>query len=155
VYGDGQQVRDWLYVTDHCRAIMTVLEKGKVGETYNVGGGNQRSNLEVVTTLCALLDELLPESKFRPHAQLIKYVADRPGHDRRYAIDARKLEGELGWRAQESFETGLRKTVEWYLANPKWIENVTSGAYQQWVDKNYGDREALKSESQTVVGGAR
>ena len=148
VYGDGQQVRDWLYVADHCRALMTVLEKGRVGETYNVGGGNQRSNLEVVNTLCALLDELVPNSKFKPHAQLIQYVADRPGHDRRYAIDARKLEGELGWRAQESFETGLRKTVEWYLANPKWVENVTSGAYQQWVDKNYGDR-------QTVAGSVR
>jgi dTDP-glucose 4,6-dehydratase len=154
VYGDGQQVRDWLYVTDHCRAIMTVLEKGRVGETYNVGGGNQRSNLEVVTTLCALLDELVPESKFKPHARLIKYVADRPGHDRRYAIDARKLEGELGWKAQESFETGLRKTVEWYLANPKWVENVTSGAYQQWVDKNYGDRDAVVAP-EPVTGGAR
>lgn len=153
VYGDGQQVRDWLYVTDHCRALMTVLEKGRVGETYNVGGGNQRSNLEVVKTICALLDELVPESKYRPHAQLITYVADRPGHDRRYAIDARKLEGELGWRAQESFETGLRKTVEWYLANKEWVEHVTSGAYQQWVDKNYGAREAMVSE--TAAGGAR
>ncbi|MBS1823379.1 MAG: dTDP-glucose 4,6-dehydratase [Acidobacteria bacterium] len=153
VYGDGQQVRDWLYVTDHCRALMTVLDKGRIGETYNVGGGNQRSNLEVVNTLCALLDELVPESKFKPHAQLIQYVADRPGHDRRYAIDARKLEGELGWRAQESFETGLRKTVEWYLANPEWVEHVTSGAYQQWVDKNYGARESAVRE--TVAGGAR
>jgi dTDP-glucose 4,6-dehydratase len=108
VYGDGQQVRDWLYVLDHCRAIRTVLERGRVGETYNVGGGNQRSNLEVVKTLCALLDEMVPESKFKPHLQLVKYVTDRPGHDRRYAIDARKLEGELGWHAQESFETGLR-----------------------------------------------
>ena len=133
VYGDGQQVRDWLYVVDHCRAMRTVLERGRVGETYNVGGGNQRSNLEVVTTVCALLDELVPESKFKPHLQLVKYVTDRPGHDRRYAIDARKLEGELGWRAQESFETGLRKTVEWYLANAAWVESVTSGAYQQWM----------------------
>jgi dTDP-glucose 4,6-dehydratase len=142
VYGDGQQVRDWLYVLDHCRALRTVLEHGRVGETYNVGGGNQRSNLEVVTTLCALLDELVPESKFKPHLQLVRYVTDRPGHDRRYAIDARKLEGELGWRAQESFETGLRKTVEWYLANAAWVEGVTSGAYQQWVTQNYGRREA-------------
>ncbi len=142
VYGDGQQVRDWLYVVDHCRALRTVLERGRVGETYNVGGGNQRSNLEVVTTVCALLDELVPESKFRPHLQLVKYVTDRPGHDRRYAIDARKLERELGWRAQESFETGLRKTVEWYLANAAWVEGVTSGAYQQWVRQNYGGREA-------------
>lgn len=141
IYGDGQQVRDWLYVVDHCRALQTVLERGRVGETYNVGGGNQRSNLEVVTTLCALLDELVPQSKFKPHLQLVKYVADRPGHDRRYAIDARKLESELGWRAQESFETGLRKTVEWYLANSAWIENVTSGAYQQWVTQNYGSRD--------------
>jgi len=142
VYGDGQQVRDWLYVVDHCRALRTVLERGRVGETYNVGGGNQRSNLEVVTTVCALLDELVPESKFKPHLQLVKYVTDRPGHDRRYAIDARKLEGELGWRAQESFETGLRKTVEWYLTNAAWVQGVTSGAYQQWVTQNYAGREA-------------
>jgi dTDP-glucose 4,6-dehydratase len=142
VYGDGQQVRDWLYVVDHCRALQTVLERGRVGETYNIGGGNQRSNLEVVTTVCALLDELVPESKFKPHRQLVKYVTDRPGHDRRYAIDARKLEGELGWRAEESFETGLRKTVEWYLANAAWVEGVTSGAYQQWVTQNYAGREA-------------
>jgi dTDP-glucose 4,6-dehydratase len=145
VYGDGQQVRDWLYVEDHCRALRTVLDRGRVGETYNVGGGNQRSNLEVVTTVCALLDELVPESKFKPHLQLVKYVTDRPGHDRRYAIDARKLETELGWRAQESFETGLRKTVEWYLENAAWVEGVTSGAYQQWVRQNYGAREAAAS----------
>lgn len=141
VYGDGQQVRDWLYVVDHCRALQAVLERGRVGETYNVGGGNQRSNLEVVETLCALLDELVPESKSRPHRQLVQYVTDRPGHDRRYAIDARKLEGELGWRAEESFETGLRKTVEWYLANAAWVEGVTSGAYRQWVTQNYDGRE--------------
>ena len=140
IYGDGQQVRDWLYVIDHCRALQAVLERGRVGETYNVGGGNQRNNLEVVGTLCALLDELVPESKFRPHQQLVKYVTDRPGHDRRYAIDARKLEMELDWHAQESFETGLRKTVEWYLANSAWVEGVTSGAYQQWVTQNYGGR---------------
>jgi dTDP-glucose 4,6-dehydratase len=140
VYGDGQQVRDWLYVGDHASALRTVLEQGRVGETYNVGGGNQRSNLEVVKTVCALLDELVPESKFKPHLQLVKYVTDRPGHDRRYAIDARKLEGELGWRAQESFETGLRKTVEWYLKNARWVENVTSGAYQQWMTENYSER---------------
>jgi dTDP-glucose 4,6-dehydratase len=140
VYGDGQQVRDWLYVIDHCRALQAVLKQGRVGETYNVGGGNQRSNLEVVGTLCALLDELVPESKFKPHLGLVKYVTDRPGHDRRYAIDARKLETELGWRAQESFETGLKKTVGWYLANSAWVEGVTSGAYQQWVTQNYGGR---------------
>lgn len=142
VYGDGQQVRDWLYVIDHCRALRAVLDRGRVGETYNVGGGNQRSNLEVVRTLCALLDELVPGSKFRPHVELVQYVTDRPGHDRRYAIDARKLEGELSWRAEESFETGLRKTVEWYLANTEWVENVTSGAYQQWVAQNYSGRKA-------------
>jgi dTDP-glucose 4,6-dehydratase len=141
VYGDGQQVRDWLYVGDHASALRTVLERGRVGETYNIGGGNQRSNLEVVTTVCALLDELVPQSKFKPHLELVAYVTDRPGHDRRYAIDARKLEGELGWRAQESFETGLRKTVEWYLGNASWVENVTSGAYQQWVVQNYSGRE--------------
>jgi dTDP-glucose 4,6-dehydratase len=158
VYGDGQQVRDWLYVADHCQALRTVLQRGRVGETYNIGGGNQRSNLEVVTTVCALLDELVPESKFKPHRQLVKYVTDRPGHDRRYAIDARKLEVELGWRAQESFETGLRKTVEWYLANAAWVEGVTSGAYQQWVRQNYGGREAGGSrdrveERTTIVAG--
>jgi dTDP-glucose 4,6-dehydratase len=145
VYGDGQQVRDWLYVLDHCRALRTVLKRGRVGETYNIGGGNQRSNLEVVTTVCALLDELVSKSNFRPHRQLVKYVTDRPGHDRRYAIDARKLEGELGWRAEESFETGLRKTVEWYLANAAWVEGVTSGAYQHWVTQNYADRETGNS----------
>jgi dTDP-glucose 4,6-dehydratase len=141
VYGDGQQVRDWLYVGDHGSALRTVLERGRLGETYNVGGGNQRSNIEVVKTVCALLDELVPESKFKPHLQMVKYVTDRPGHDRRYAIDARKLEAELGWRAQESFETGLRKTVEWYLRNAQWVENVTSGAYHQWMTQNYSGRE--------------
>jgi dTDP-glucose 4,6-dehydratase len=151
VYGDGLQVRDWLYVLDHCSAIRTVLERGRVGETYNVGGGNQRSNLEVVKTVCALLDEMVPDSKFKPHLQLVKYVTDRPGHDRRYAIDARKLEGELGWRTQESFETGLRKTVEWYLANAVWVEGVTSGAYQQWVKQNYAGREA--EDSAAAVAG--
>jgi len=148
VYGDGQQVRDWLYVADHCRALETVLDKGKAGETYNIGGANERSNLEVVRVLCSLLDGLAPESKFRPHSQLITFVADRPGHDRRYAIDSRKLEDELGWRAEESFETGLRKTVEWYLSNSAWVENVTSGAYQNWMQQNYGSRRA-------VVEGAR
>jgi dTDP-glucose 4,6-dehydratase len=140
VYGDGQQIRDWLYVGDHCSAIRTVLAHGRIGETYNVGGGNQRSNLSVVETLCALLDELRPDSAFVPHKQLVRYVQDRPGHDRRYAIDARKIESELGWHAAESFETGLRKTVQWYLDNPAWLEDVTSGAYQQWVKKNYGSR---------------
>ena len=148
VYGDGNQVRDWLYVRDHCSAIRAVLAGGRPGETYNVGGGNQRSNLEVVRTLCTLLDELRPDSAFAPHAQLIRFVTDRPGHDRRYAIDARKLEGELGWRAQESFESGLRKTVEWYLANPAWVDNVTSGAYQTWMQQNYAGREASNAPVQ-------
>ncbi len=141
VYGDGQQIRDWLFVLDHCCAIRTVLENGNIGETYNVGGNNQRANLDVVNTLCALLDELVPNSPHKPHSQLIKYVQDRPGHDRRYAIDARKIQRDLNWFPQESFETGLRKTVEWYLANAAWVEDVTSGAYQQWVKQNYSTRE--------------
>jgi dTDP-glucose 4,6-dehydratase len=140
VYGDGQQVRDWLYVRDHCSAIETVLSNGRVGETYNVGGGNQQTNLDVVHMVCALLDELAPAADGRPHKELIRFVQDRPGHDRRYAIDARKLESELGWRAQETFATGLRKTVQWYLDNAAWMEEVTSGAYRQWVDANYGHR---------------
>jgi dTDP-glucose 4,6-dehydratase len=148
IYGDGQQIRDWLYVRDHCSALRTVLASGRVGETYNVGGGNQRSNLQVVTQICALLDELRPDSAHAPHAQLIRYVTDRPGHDRRYAIDARKLESELSWHAKESFETGLRRTVEWYLANTEWVENVTSGAYQKWMTQNYGTR----SSDATLVG---
>jgi dTDP-glucose 4,6-dehydratase len=158
VYGDGQQIRDWLYVGDHASALRTVLEQGRVGETYNVGGGNQRSNLEVVETVCALLDELVPGSMFKPHLRLVKYVTDRPGHDRRYAIDARKLERELGWRAQESFETGLRKTVEWYLRNAAWVENVTSGAYQQWMTENYSKRVekvAAGEQRSTIAAGER
>ena len=146
VYGDGQQVRDWLFVTDHCAAITAALEKGRIGETYNIGGGNQRTNLDVVNTVCALLDELRPDSPFVPHSQLIAYVQDRPGHDRRYAIDARKIEGELGWKAAESFETGLRKTVQWYLDNAAWLEDVTSGSYQQWVTKNYAGRTDAADE---------
>ena len=140
VYGDGRQVRDWLFVLDHCRAIETVLEKGRIGETYNVGGGNQQANIDVVHLICDLLDELVPDSPHKPHRQLIRYVQDRPGHDRRYAIDARKLENELGWCAQETFASGLRKTVEWYLSNKAWMEEVTSGAYQGWVNANYAHR---------------
>jgi dTDP-glucose 4,6-dehydratase len=155
VYGDGQQVRDWLYVGDHCRALRTVLASGRPGEMYNIGGGNQRTNLEVVTTLCSLLDELAPASRFRPHRQLVKFVTDRPGHDRRYAIDARKIDRELGWRAQESFETGLRKTVEWYLANTAWVENVTSGAYQHWMAENYGGREVTDVRRSVSAGEGR
>ena len=152
VYGDGQQIRDWLFVADHCSAIATVLENGRLGETYNVGGGNQRANLHVVHTVCALLDELRPDSPFVPHSKLITYVQDRPGHDRRYAIDARKIEGELGWHAAESFETGMRKTVQWYLDNPEWLKDVTSGAYyQQWVSKNYADRSGAASTDFAVA----
>lgn len=140
IYGDGLQVRDWLFVVDHCRAIAEVLKKGEIGETYNVGGVNQRSNREVVNTVCALLDELVPESPHKPHAKLITSVKDRPGHDRRYAIDATKIEREIGWKPLETFETGLRKTVQWYLDNREWVEGVTSGSYQQWVSANYADR---------------
>ena len=147
VYGDGQQVRDWLFVVDHCRAIETVLEKGRVGETYNVGGGNQQANLDVVHMVCDLLDELVPDSPHKPHRQLIRFVQDRPGHDRRYAIDARKLETELGWRPQETFATGLRKTVQWYLNNRAWMDEVTSGAYQNWVNANYGHRAERKASA--------
>jgi dTDP-glucose 4,6-dehydratase len=136
VYGDGQNVRDWLYVTDHCDAILTVLDKGRLGETYNVGGLNEQKNLDVVHILCAILDELHPAGT--PHSQLITYVKDRAGHDRRYAIDCRKLQGELGWAPKESFKTGIRKTVEWYLDNPKWVEKVVSGQYREWIADTYG-----------------
>jgi dTDP-glucose 4,6-dehydratase len=139
IYGDGQQVRDWLYVEDHCRAIARVLEAGKVGETYNIGGWNEKPNLEVVNTLCAVLDELQPRADGKHYVEQITYVKDRPGHDRRYAIDARKIERDLGWKPQETFETGIRKTVQWYLANQAWVEGVISGAYRQWVGKQYGD----------------
>ncbi|MGE0081082.1 MAG: dTDP-glucose 4,6-dehydratase [Thiohalomonadaceae bacterium] len=138
IYGKGDNVRDWLYVDDHAQALRLVMEQGKVGETYNIGGHNERTNLEVVQAICALLDELVPESAHKPHAQLITYVKDRPGHDKRYAIDASKIERDLGWRPQETFESGLRKTVQWYLANQKWVQNVTSGAYREWVSRQYG-----------------
>ena len=130
IYGDGKQVRDWLFVEDHCKAILHVLEKGKVGQVYNIGGNNEKTNLEVVQTLCKTIDELVPDSKFRPHENLIRYVTDRPGHDRRYAIDASKIQNQLGWKPEESFETGLRKTVQWYLDNKEWIKRVMSGAYR-------------------------
>ncbi len=137
VYGDGMQVRDWLYVRDHCSAIRNVLAGGQLGETYNVGGWNEKPNIEIVQTLCKLLDELSPRADGRSYADQITYVKDRPGHDRRYAIDARKLERELGWKPAETFETGIRKTVAWYLANPKWVSRVQSGVYREWVQKQY------------------
>ncbi|MEW6414496.1 MAG: dTDP-glucose 4,6-dehydratase [Pseudomonadota bacterium] len=142
IYGDGSNVRDWLYVGDHCSAIRRVLEAGRVGETYNIGGRNEKTNLEVVHTVCAILDELHPGSPVTPHASLIAFVKDRPGHDRRYAIDATKIARELGWTPRETFETGIRKTVAWYLANPDWVNHVTSGEYRRWVSQNYADTSA-------------
>jgi dTDP-glucose 4,6-dehydratase len=139
VYGDGSNVRDWLYVGDHCSAIRLVLARGRPGETYNVGGGAERRNLDVVKRVCAILDELRPRSTGR-YEQLIAFVTDRPGHDWRYAMDTRKIEHELGWRPRESFESGLRRTVEWYLANPAWVAAVRSGEYRTWIDRNYGKR---------------
>jgi dTDP-glucose 4,6-dehydratase len=138
VYGDGQNVRDWLYVADHCDAILTVLDGGRLGETYNVGGLNEQKNLDVVNILCTILDEL--HAAGAPHSRLITYVKDRPGHDRRYAIDCRKLQGELGWAPRESFATGIRKTIEWYLDNPKWVEKIVSGEYREWIKGNYASR---------------
>jgi dTDP-glucose 4,6-dehydratase len=137
IYGDGKNVRDWLYVADHCDAIRTVLRNGRVGETYNIGGRNEKRNLEIVHAICAILDELRPKDPVVPHSGLITFVQDRPGHDRRYAIDARKIEAELGWKPRETFETGIRKTVEWYLANHNWIQGVTSGTYRQWIATQY------------------
>jgi dTDP-glucose 4,6-dehydratase len=136
VYGDGRQIRDWLYVGDHCSAIRTVLARGRPGETYNVGGWNEKPNIDIAKTVCALLDELRPDPA-GPYARLITHVKDRPGHDRRYAIDARKIERELGWRPAESFETGIRKTVRWYLDHCDWVEQVQSGAYRDWVAHHY------------------
>ncbi len=135
VYGDGQNVRDWLYVADHCEAIRLVLARGKVGETYNIGGENELKNLDVVNTICAVLDELQPQA--RPRSKLITYVTDRPGHDRRYAMNIGKIDSELGWRPRETFATGIRKTIQWYLDNPAWIQSVTSGAYRQWMATQY------------------
>jgi len=137
IYGDGMQVRDWLYVGDHCAAIRRVLEKGALGETYNVGGWNEKANLEVVKTICAILDELRPRPNGGSYAEQIRFVTDRPGHDRRYAIDASKLERELGWKPAETFATGIRKTVEWYLANPEWVAGVQSGSYRDWINQHY------------------
>ena len=140
VYGDGQQIRDWLYVKDHCSAIRCVLKKGKLGEVYNVGGWNEKANLDIVHTVCGLLDELQPRPNGKSYREQITFVTDRPGHDRRYAIDARKIERELGWKPVETFETGIRKTVRWYLNNQEWVHNVQSGDYRKWVEKNYAER---------------
>ena len=140
IYGDGLQIRDWLYVSDHCSAIRTVLEKGRNGEVYNIGGLNERANIEIVHALCEILDELRPittNSLISSYRELITYIEDRPGHDRRYAINAQKIETELGWRPTETFETGIRKAVEWYLKNNAWVEQVISGDYRQWIEKQY------------------
>ena len=137
IYGDGQQVRDWLFVGDHCSAIREVLAKGKLGETYNIGGWNEKANLDVVKTICQILDELKPRADGKAYKEQITFVKDRPGHDRRYAIDASKVERELGWRPNETFETGIRKTVQWYLDNPVWVEGVASGSYRDWLHKQY------------------
>jgi dTDP-glucose 4,6-dehydratase len=137
VYGDGMQIRDWLYVKDHCSAIRRVLEAGEIGETYNVGGWNEKPNIEIVRTVCALLDELSPRPDGRLYEEQMRYVTDRPGHDRRYAIDASKIYHELGWKPAETFETGLRKTVEWYLKNKQWLNDVQSGEYRKWIDTQY------------------
>lgn len=137
IYGDGQQIRDWLYVKDHCSAIRTVLEKGTLGETYNIGGWNEKANLDVVKQICTILDELKPRSDKKSYSEQISFVKDRPGHDRRYAIDASKIERELGWKPTETFESGIRKTVEWYLVNTAWVDGVTSGQYRDWIANQY------------------
>lgn len=142
VYGDGQQIRDWLYVKDHCGAIRRVLEAGTPGEVYNVGGWNEKPNIDIVNTVCDLLDELHPRADGRNYREQISYIKDRPGHDRRYAIDARKLERELGWKPAETFDSGIRKTVQWYLAHPDWVAHVQSGAYREWVQAQYADAAA-------------
>jgi dTDP-glucose 4,6-dehydratase len=145
VYGDGKQIRDWLYVEDHCRALSLVVEKGRIGETYNIGGGNQPTNLELIEMICNLLDEELPDSKFVPHKSLIQYVTDRQGHDRRYAIDIRKIQNELGWQPVENLESGLRRTVKWIAANPDWVSSMRNKfGYQEWLKKNYTNRGEKK-----------
>lgn len=137
IYGDGQQVRDWLFVSDHCSAIREVLAKGKLGETYNIGGWNEKANIDVVKTICSILDELKPRADGQSYAEQISFVTDRPGHDRRYAIDASKVKRELGWKPKETFDSGIKKTVQWYLDNPVWIEGVVSGSYRDWLQKQY------------------
>jgi dTDP-glucose 4,6-dehydratase len=137
VYGDGNNVRDWLYVEDHCRAIRTVLSRGRVGETYNIGGRSEKKNLEIIGAICKILDEVRPSDPAIPHDKLISFVKDRPGHDRRYAMDTGKIEGELGWKPVETFESGMDKTVGWYLEHEEWVRDVTSGSYRQWMAKQY------------------
>lgn len=154
IYGDGQQIRDWLYVADHCAAIRRVLAAGKLGETYNVGGWNEKANIDVVNILCKILDDLVPLKAGESYRQYISYVADRPGHDRRYAIDARKIECELGWKPAETFDSGIRKTVQWYLDNQAWVRDVQSGDYTKWLEKNYRHRQqsqAERSDAQTAL----
>ena len=140
VYGDGMNVRDWLFVEDHCAAIRAVLENGRVGETYNIGGNSERTNLEVVSLVCDLVDEMRPRAGERPRRELVTFVKDRPGHDRRYAIDAGKISRELGWKPAEKFESGMRKTVCWYLDHPVWVRDVRTGAYLEWMTRNYAER---------------
>ena len=150
VYGDGQNVRDWLYVEDHCKALRLVVERGRVGEVYNIGGKCEKTNLEVTGVICSILDELFPESRYTPHASLVTFVKDRAGHDRRYAIDSSKIERELGWQPLETFESGIRKTVRWYLEHPAWVESVQTGAYRDWLREHYGEQNsktALTPES--------
>jgi dTDP-glucose 4,6-dehydratase len=137
LYGDGLNVRDWLFVEDHCDAVLTVLARGRIGETYNIGGLNELTNRQVIAQLCDILDRLHPAGA--PHASLIRFVTDRPGHDRRYAIDCSRITAELGWRPQESFATGLEKTVRWYIDNADWVQHVTSGQYRHWLTQNYAN----------------
>ena len=154
VYGDGMQIRDWLYVKDHCSAIRRVLDAGKLGEVYNIGGWNEKPNIEIVQTVCALLDELRPKADGSSYRTQISYVKDRPGHDRRYAIDARKIERELGWKPAETFDTGIRKTVQWYLDNADWVANVQTGAYREWVQTQYQEAPAASSATATAPASA-
>ena len=146
VYGDGLQVRDWLYVEDHCAAVCTVLEKGRIGQTYNIGGLNEKKNIEIVHLICRILDELKPKADGSSYTQQVTYVKDRPGHDRRYAIDAGKIRSELGWSPRESFETGIRKTMEWYLANQGWVNSVMSENYDEWIALNYTNRQEIQAK---------
>jgi dTDP-glucose 4,6-dehydratase len=144
IYGDGKNIRDWLYVTDHCSALRAVLAEGRPGEVYNIAGNCELTNLDVIDAICAQLDKLLPDRDGTPRRELIEFVPDRPGHDRRYALSTEKIESELGWRPTESFTTGIRETVAWYLDNGEWLEEVMSGQYRQWIDQNYAERDQAK-----------